>query len=313
MKILVIGCSGYQGYVVGVAERLKSMLTELEMTLVLVRDPLHKVEVLSKRTPYTTKILLNRDSVVELLVRTYREMDKYSLFILGCPRLYPLIHSIFRISKKVMIVLIESGYNFTIPYISYYIPDPVILQWPEQRMLYSRGVVVGPIYESPLYNVSKGDLLSFIVSYRNYRLLEAISCKDVYRVLEDIGEPVFIGYDRGVYVSKIGVRNVIDAYSIDLDSVISRSRVVVTDDPYLAIYSSLSYGKSVVLAKEFIDGYEYINARTLAKKLNIEYVCVDKGSVDAIIRAIYNSLKKSVKSYGNGGAVLAKKLIDILL
>ncbi len=300
MNILVIGCSGFQGYVLGIAESLKELMPELEMTVIVKEDPLHKPAIVSKRIPFSRRIVVKRDNWLCILARLYREMEKYSIVIIGCRTICPSFYTLFSIFKKAFTVSIMSGHEF-IPRISrgVGIANLLILQWPEQKLLYRGGVVVGPIYEKPLYKPVTRDSIVFIIDTPRWSVGESV--RDILaRKLECFGSIKFCD-TRCIH-------------GIDLDKAISCARVVVTDDYYIAFYSRLAYSKRVVILRRGVDKRDCFNAWMLSRKLGIEYLCIDSIDYDVLAMSIDRVLKKNtVEKYHSSGRALAKKLLYMIL
>lgn len=117
----------------------------------------------------------------------------------------------------------------------------VALQWPEQRALYDRGLLVGPVYEDPLYEPWDGDyILVTGGTYGHKPLFDALLKAGITGVVLQAGERL---YER--YASVRGWR--VLRYTVDLHRLIAGARIVVTHQGVTAVTAALGYGKPVVI------------------------------------------------------------------
>ncbi len=180
----------------------------------------------------------------------------------------------------------------------------VALQWPEQRLLYDRGLLVGPVYEDPLYEAWDGGyILVTGGTYGHKPLFDALLKAGVTGVVLQAGERLYERYSsiKGWKVLK---------YAVDFHRLVAGARIVVTHQGVTAVTAALGYGKPVVIAynPEFRLAAGPRDALLLGRRLGAPVILdpSPENVVDALERA-KTPRKISVK----GADLLAKAITSL--
>jgi len=179
----------------------------------------------------------------------------------------------------------------------------VLLQWDEQRELYKNGVVVGVVYEPPLYKPrEEGYVLVTLGTLGSRDVFDAIIKLNYEKAVVQTGD-----IDPEVYKDE-KPNWVFFKYTEDLHKWLAGASVVITHPGTTAATARLAYGKPVVIVytKRHSTLYPLNDVARLAEKLNAVFVCeiTPKTLVDAVEMAI----KLEKPTLGNG-AFKASRLI----
>jgi UDP-N-acetylglucosamine:LPS N-acetylglucosamine transferase len=179
----------------------------------------------------------------------------------------------------------------------------VLLQWDEQRELCKNGVVVGVVYEPPLYKPrEEGYVLVTLGTLGSRDVFDAIIKLNYEKAVVQTGD-----IDPEVYKDE-KPNWVFFKYTEDLHKWLAGASVVITHPGTTAATARLAYGKPVVIVytKRHSTLYPLNDVARLAEKLNAVFVCeiTPKTLVDAVEMAI----KLEKPTLGNG-AFKASRLI----
>ena len=182
-----------------------------------------------------------------------------------------------------------------------------VLQWEEQLELCPDGVVVGPLYEKPLYEPrDEGYVLVTGGTYGHRQLFDAVSRLGIENVVLQTGR-----VDPEPYRKRHPGWRVF-RFDPDFQRWIAGASIVVTHLGKTVIDSALSYGKPTVIVPnpEWRLTAGWRDAEILAEKLNA--VLVREISPEAIEEAIREARRRSPRRYRNGAEELARILLEEL-
>jgi UDP-N-acetylglucosamine:LPS N-acetylglucosamine transferase len=184
------------------------------------------------------------------------------------------------------------------------VSDFVALHWPEQRRLYGRGLVVGPIYEDPVYKPWNGGyVLVTGGTYGHKPLFDSLLKADVRDVVLQAGDRLYDKYSdvRGWRVLR---------YTVDLHRLIAGARVVVTHQGVTAVTAALGYGKPVVIVynPEFRLAATPLDALMLGRKLGAPVVL--RPSPRSIVEAL-GAARAPRGGAPNGADALTKAVMSL--
>ena len=211
--------------------------------------------------------------------------------------------------KGCKLVAIESPVRFTKASLSLRtlrpIADVLALQWPEQKQLHPKGIVVGPMYELPEYKPWNGDYILVTGGTYGHKLLfNTISKLDIENIVMQTGR-----VDPKPYRRKHPDWVVFD-FDPNFGKWVAGAKVVVTHFGKTIIDAVLSYRKPTVIVPnpEWKYSAGERDAEILAKKLNA--VLVKEITPKAIEKAINEAINKTLPTYEDGALNLVKLLLN---
>lgn len=185
----------------------------------------------------------------------------------------------------------------------------IALSWSEQLRHYKRGVVVGPIYERPIYEAEdRGYVLVLSGSVGHVRLFDLLLKTDLDRVVVQTGsvDPAYITSKKPHWKAF--------SFDPDIDSWISKASVVIGHQGLSVAEAALAYGKPVVLAynRDLPQTSGLRDSMMLAEKLN--GVFVDPSGVDPkeFVELVEKARRRRPPVYASGATNLAKMIVDLL-
>lgn len=207
------------------------------------------------------------------------------------------------------IINIESSVRFTKPSLSVrvlkYISDITVLQWPEQKNFLPEGIVVGPLFEKPLYpSKDKGYILVTGGTYGHKKLFDAISKLNYDNVVLQTGRINPKSY------KKRHPRWIIFDFDPDFQRWIAGASLVISHLGKTVIDAALTYRKPVIIVPnpewKLTAGWK--DAEILAEKINA--LLIKKISTENIAKAIIKAKGKVPPQYPDGAERLAKMIIE---
>jgi UDP-N-acetylglucosamine--N-acetylmuramyl-(pentapeptide) pyrophosphoryl-undecaprenol N-acetylglucosamine transferase len=209
------------------------------------------------------------------------------------------------------LISIESTIRFTKPSLSLRalspISDIIILQWPEQRKIHPKGVVVGPLYELPEYKPWDGDyILVTGGTYGHKRLFDAVSETGLENIVLQTGR-----IDPRRYREKHPKWRIFQ-FDPDFGRWLAGAKVVITHFGKTALDATLTYRKPtiMVLNPEWIYTAGYEDCIKLSEKLNT--IFLSKITPENILASIEEAKTLDIPNYEDGVDNLIK-LLDKLL
>ncbi|MEB3860538.1 MAG: polysaccharide biosynthesis protein [Desulfurococcales archaeon] len=184
------------------------------------------------------------------------------------------------------------------------VSDFVALHWTEQKRLYNNGLVVGPVYEDPMYEPWDGGyILVTGGTYGHKPLFDSILKAGIGDVVLQAGSRLYREYS-----SVKGWRVI--RYTVDLHRLIAGARVVVTHQGVTAATAALAYGKPVVIVynPEFRLAASPLDALALGRKLGAPVVLNPRP--ETVVRALDNA-RPPRRISGNGAELLAKAIMSL--
>lgn len=218
-----------------------------------------------------------------------------------------LIAKVFKNSKVYTIEAIE---HFTTPSraikILEAVGSTVFLHWEEQLEIFPKGIVVGPVYEPPIYEVGdEGYVLVTTGTLGHKELFDVIERLGLEKVVLQSGD-----IDPQPYLSRnpswTGFK-----YSSDIHRWIANASLVITQQGLTASISRLAYRKPTVIVwnPRVTLGAKKQDVKTYAEKL--ETPLVEEVTTKTIRDAIEN-VKPLIKTYPNGSYKIANIIINSL-
>ena len=314
MKVVITASGGgHTGYAVALAQHLAD---RAEMLFIVpkgdswTRSKVEKfgrvVEVTKARRP-NQSLLSSLPRLVKAFFESMRAVPKdFNVFVSSGSN-HSVPPAYVAKLKGLKVVNIESSVRFTSLSSSFKaikrVADVNILQWEEQLKLCPDGIVVGPLYEKPMYEPrDEGFVLVTGGTYGHRQLFDAVSQLDLENVVLQTGR-----VDPELYRRK-RPRWIVFDFDPDFQKWIARATVVVTHLGKTVVDAALTYRKPVVIVPnpewKLTAGVE--DAKILAQKLNA--VVVEKITPENILRAIEEAKRRKPPNYPNG----AEKLVDIL-
>lgn len=179
----------------------------------------------------------------------------------------------------------------------------VFLHWDEQLEIYPKGVVVGPVYEPPIYEPRDEDYVLVTTGTLGYKeLFDAVKKLGLERVVLQTGD---------VKPEKYLERNpnwIAFKYTSDIHKWIANASLVITQQGLTASIARLAYGKPTIIVwnPRVKLGATKQDVEIYAKKLGIPYL--EAPEPRAIKRAMEEA-KPANFGFSNG----SRKIAEVLL
>ena len=186
----------------------------------------------------------------------------------------------------------------------------VVLHWPRQRRLYERSVVVGPIYEQPLYRPARGDYILVITGTEgNPQLVRKLVKTELRNIVLQTGRRV----DPRL-IARLRPEWRVFRYHPNIAALMSRAKLVIAHQGLSIVEAALAYRKPVLLAfnpdLHLTSGYG--DAKQLARYLNTKAVNPAELTPQQLEEEIYAAMERKPPKYVPGAAVLADNLEKII-
>ncbi|MEM4718306.1 MAG: polysaccharide biosynthesis protein [Desulfurococcaceae archaeon] len=182
----------------------------------------------------------------------------------------------------------------------------VLLHWDEQLEMYPKGIVVGPVYEPPIYEPRDEGYILVTTGTLGYKeLFDAISEINPSKVVlqtGDISPNHYIGRHPDWVVFK---------YTSDIHRWLAGASIVITQQGVTAATARLGYDKPVIIVynPRVTLGAPRRDIELYAEKLNA--IFLDKPDPKAL-RSAVESMGKPSKKYPQGSRRVAEMLIEHL-
>uniref|UniRef100_A0A7C5UVC7 Polysaccharide biosynthesis protein n=1 Tax=Ignisphaera aggregans TaxID=334771 RepID=A0A7C5UVC7_9CREN len=315
MRILITASGGgHTGYAVSLAQRLYGK-AEL-LFIVPEGDVWSKAKV--KRYGEVIEIPKPRgpfDSIAKLLsrlpkafIKSLRNISREFNVFISSGSNHSIPPALTAWLKDIPIYNIESCVRFTKPSLTVSILKPfsykIVLQWNEQKKIHSNGVVYGPLYELPEYEIiNKGYILVTGGTYGHKLMYNIISQLELSNIVLQSGN-----VDPEPYKEKHPNWTVFK-FDPDFGKWIAGASVVVSHFGKTVIDAALTYRKPVVIVPnpelKLTVGWE--DAKILASKVNA--VIVEEITPRAILQAIEEAKHKNPPIYPDGAKILADEIL----
>ena len=180
----------------------------------------------------------------------------------------------------------------------------VFLHWVDQLRVYPRGVVVGPVYEPPLYEPWDGGYVLVTTG--------TVGAKDLFDALVELDVEKAVVKTSDVDPEPYAKKKpnwVFFKYVEDMDKLIAGASVVVVHPGVTALTARLAYGKPVVVVytKRHAKQYTVAEVKGFAEKINA--VFVEEANPEKIATAIDKAKKLDKPSFKNGAREIASILV----
>lgn len=316
--LLIASGGGHTGYIVGVAEKLRRKSSELTIDIVIPCGDLWSQTLLEK---YADRILcvpkprLPGENFVQLLRNipsaiyySLRRIKRYNIVVASGSNhsLAPALISMLKGSK---LYVIESHDRFvtkgkTVALLSS-IGGETVLHWDEQKKLYPRGHVFGPIVRQKKYeSIDKGYILAIGGFEGNKKLYDILVETELENVVLQTGR-----VDPEIYRSK-RPEWIVFRFDPDLDKWIAGAKVVIGHNSVTILEAAVTYRKPVVLLwnPKWKAAATKKDVEIFARKIN--GVFLDELSRDKLLDAIEKAIKNKPPQYMNGADKFAEYLIE---
>jgi len=317
VKKIIITASGggHTGYAVALAQRLKG---KAEMTFIVPEGDFwskSKVEKYGKIV-YVRKSRGPKDPLAKAIpglikagIQSLKKIeDSYDVFVsTGSNHSVP--PAITAKVRGLKIINIESSVRFTKASLSVralkYISDLTVLQWPEQKSILPEGVVVGPLFEKPLYSCeNKGYILVTGGTYGHKPLFDVINNLDLDNVVLQTGR-----INPEIYRKKHPEWTVFD-FDPEFQKWIAGANIVISHLGKTVIDAALTYKKPTIIVPnpEWTLTAGWPDGEILAKKLNA--FLVSKITPENILKAIEEVKNRRPPLFPDGAKRLAKIILS---
>lgn len=180
---------------------------------------------------------------------------------------------------------------------------PVALHWPSQRQYYRRGLVVGPIYEKPMYKPENEDYILVLTGTQgNPRLVSKLLQTSLENIVIQTGRatpPEFIKRYKPNWKAF--------RYTPDIDRWVARARLVIAHQGLSIVEAALAYHKPVLLACNpdlpLTSGWK--DAQLLAKYLNTRAINPAILTPKQLEEEIYIAMRRKPPQYTPGATALS--------
>ncbi|MEM0453991.1 MAG: hypothetical protein QXO98_04990 [Sulfolobales archaeon] len=182
----------------------------------------------------------------------------------------------------------------------------VFLHWEEQLEMFPKGIVVGPVYEPPLYEVRDGGYVLVTTGTLGY--------KELFDVVEKLGFEKVVLQSGDIDPQPYMKRNpswVAFRYSSDIHKWIANANLVITQQGVTASIARLAYRKPTVIVwnPRVTLGASRHDIRIYAEKL--ETPLVEKVTPTTVREAL-DGVKPMSKGFPNGSQKVANILMNSL-
>jgi len=315
--IITASGGGHTGYAVALAQRLEK---KAEMTFIVPENDKWSKSKVEKygEIIYVKKARGPKDSLAKAIPGLIKAgiqslegiKNKYEVFVsTGSNHSVP--PAIAAKTKGLKLINIESSVRFTKPSLSVralqYISDLTILQWPEQKKILPKGIVVGPLFEKPLYpSEDKGYILVTGGTYGHKLLFDTINNLNLDNIVLQTGR-----IDPESYRKKHPQWIIFD-FDPDFQKWIAGASIVISHLGKTVIDAALTYKKPTIIVPnpEWTLTAGWPDAELLAKKLNA--ILVKQITPDELLKAIETVKNKKPPEFPDGAEQLAKIILDKL-
>lgn len=327
--VLTASGGGHTGYAVAVAEALLSRGHKV----VLIVDPSDKWSIAKIR-----KRLGDIDLVYFRRLRSPKEgLDK---LIARFPRRLAESHPLYKVLNDVDIAICTGSNHGLIPSIIARIIGKkvlcieavdrivtrsktvallhdigiasAVLHWPSQRRLYKRGVVVGPIYEGPIYKPDNKDYILVITGTEgNPALIAKLLRTRLNNVIVQTGRSTPPSLIKKYKPKWRAIR-----YYPDIAKLMAEASLVIAHQGLSIVEAALAYRKPVllVLNPDLPNTSGENDAENLAKYLNTRCINPRRITPQGLEKEIQEAMERTPPSYPGGAVVLAdyiRKMLNI--
>jgi len=313
--IITASGGGHTGYAVALAQKLEKKAEILFIVPEGDSWSKSKVEKYGKII-YIKKARGPKDSLVKAIpglfiagLQSLKEIStSYDVFVsTGSNHSVP--PAIAAKIKGLKLINIECADRFVKPSLSVetlkYISDLTVLQWPEQRKILPQGIVIGPIYENPLYPPQdKNYILVAGGTYGHKPLFDTVSNLDLDNIVLQTGK-----VDPEPYRKK-HPEWIIFNFDPDFQKWIAGASIVISHPGKTIIDAALTYKKPTIIAPnpEWPLTSGWLDAIFLAKKLNA--IPVKEITPENILNAIRKAKRRKPPVFPNGAEKLAKMILN---
>ena len=315
--IITASGGGHTGYAVSLAQRLSG---KVDLCFIIPEGDSWTYSKVSKYGSVYEVVKLRgpRDSWVKLITKAPKAFIQSLSKVKSGAKVFVSTGSNHSVPPAIIsklrgayLINIESSVRFTRPSSSVKLlrrfADLTVLQWEEQRRLIPEGIVVGPLYEKPEYEIrNEGYVLVTGGTYGHKKLFDAVLKAGIENVVLQTGR-----VDPEPY-KKARPKWRVFRFDPNFGKWLAGADVVVTHLGKTVIDAALTYRKPTVIVPNpewrLTAGYE--DAEYLAKKLNA--IVVKEITPNNIVKAINEVRGREVPRYKDGAEELAKIIMEKL-
>ncbi|MET1160002.1 MAG: glycosyltransferase [Thermoprotei archaeon] len=179
---------------------------------------------------------------------------------------------------------------------------PVAIHWIEQKKNYPNGILVGPIYEEPVYKpTNKGYILVTTGSMGHEKLFNILLKTSLENVVVQTGriDPRRIRKQKPQWIAF--------SFDPDIDKWIAGASLVITHQGLTAVEAALAYGKPVVIAynPDLPMTSTLVDTYYLARKINAKVINPAKLEPAMLEELVYRAEKNKPPRIPSGAKKLA--------
>lgn len=315
--LLIASGGGHTGYIVGISEKLREKNNDLTIDIVIPCGDSWSKALLEKyadeifcvpkpRLPGEgfAKLLRNIPSA---LYYSLKRIGRYDVVVASGSN-HSLAPSVVSMLKGAELYVIESHDRFvtkgkTVALLSS-IGGEAVLHWSEQKKLYPKGLVFGPIVRQRKYEISdKGYILAIGGFEGNKRLYDVLLETELDNVVLQTGQ-----VNPEIYKSKKPNWTVF-RFDPDLDKWLAGAKVVIGHNSVTILEAAVTYRKPVVLLwnPEWKAAATRKDVEIFARKIN--GVFLDELTRDKLLEAIDKAVKSKPPVFSNGSEGFAEYIV----
>ncbi|MCS7108510.1 MAG: polysaccharide biosynthesis protein [Sulfolobales archaeon] len=314
--LIVAGYGGHSGYAFAVVHELFSL--GFRRNVILVAEGYEFL--IDKFRPYgevITQVLPRRpaEPLYKGLMRWFKALIQ-STKLTSRYRIYSVFAggSNFSILPSLLSKFLGGSKIFTIEAIEHFksqsravkvleaIGGTVFLHWEEQLELYPNGIVVGPVYEPPIYEVRDEGYVLVTTGTLGYKeLFDSVEKLGFENVVLQSGD-----VDPNPYISRKPSWKVF-RYTSDIHRWIANASLVITQQGVTASIARLAYRKPTIIVwnPRVTLGAKKDEVMTYAEKLEIPLV---DDLTTAKLKYAINNVNPITKEYPNGSKKIASMI-----
>lgn len=182
----------------------------------------------------------------------------------------------------------------------------IFLHWEEQREMFPNGIVVGPVYEPPIYEPRDGGYILVTTGTMGFKeLFDSVEALRLDNVVVQTGD-----VDPTPYKARNPSWTVF-RYTSDIHKWIAGASLVITQQGLTASIAAIAYSKPTVIVwnPRVVLGAPRRDVRVYAEKIGATYL--EDCTPQRLREAIERGGKPGVK-YSNGATLIAKTLLESL-
>jgi len=288
--VFIASGGGHTGYAIAIAERLRDLCKDIELTFIVPSNDRWSINRIRKR-------IQKKIHIIEV-EKPLKPGEPFSKIFARMPK--AIYDSLTKITGRGIIICTGSNHGLAPSIIGKYLHRYqlfcledifrltnmskanrilyrlfnayMFLQWSEQKKFYpKRSVVVGPVYEKPIYSSWRGDYVLVITGTMGHkRLIDILLKTNLENVVVQTGplDPSYITRIKPEWKSF--------RYDPDIDKWIAGAKVVISHPGVTMVNAVLAYHKPVIVVyNPDIPAANYPNIIGACRKLGVKFLDID--------------------------------------